>query len=295
MPLMIAALILLPSAGCTTFESRPEPTARRTAPPPRAAAPRAVPYDRNWRPLPLPPAPQPAPARAASAAHGILARSVKGQPIPIYRFGNGGEVTLILGGIHGSEPTSAFIAERLVEELEQNPALYAGRTVVVVPRANPDGLATGSRHNARGVDLNRNFPASNWRLASNGASTHGTRPLSEPEAEGIRRAVVQHQPAKIVSIHSIARGRHCVNFDGPADGLARAMAAQNGYRVVPSMGYPTPGSFGTWAGIDHGIPTITLELPRELHGAGAWRENRTALLAAIRYSGGSVGRGAIGK
>ena len=30
-----------------------------------------------------------------------------------------------------------------------------------------------------------------------------------------------------------------------------------------SIGYPTPGSFGTWAGVEKKIPTITLELDEE--------------------------------
>lgn len=288
---LAAIVILVPSLGCTTFDdshvrAAPRPVSPTRQPP----APRA---DRNWRPIPLPPEPRPVTSVATSET--VLAWSVKGKPIHVYRFGSGGDVSLILGGIHGSEPTSANIAEQLVDELRRNPSLYAGRTVVVIPRTNPDGLATGSRTNARGVDLNRNFPASNWRLASNGARTHGTQPLSEPESAAIRRAVLEYAPSKIVSIHSIARGRHGVNFDGPAEGLARAMTRQNGYRLIPNMGYPTPGSFGTWAGIDGGIPTITLELPRESSGAAVWRENRAALLAAIQFSAGRGGGALIGR
>ena len=36
-----------------------------------------------------------------------------------------------------------------------------------------------------------------------------------------------------------------------------------GYPVKPSIGYPTPGSFGTWAGLEKKIPGITLELDEE--------------------------------
>ena len=39
------------------------------------------------------------------------------------------------------------------------------------------------------------------------------------------------------------------------------MAAKNGYPAKGSIGYPTPGSMGTWAGIDRKIAMITLELP----------------------------------
>jgi protein MpaA len=90
------------------------------------------------------------------------------------------------------------------------------------------------------------------------------------------------KPDRIVAIHSIARGRHCNNFDGDGEDLAFLMAAHNRYRATSTIGYPTPGSFGNWAGIDHGIPTITLELPRDADAATCWRENRDALLAFIR-------------
>ena len=64
--------------------------------------------------------------------------------------------------------------------------------------------------------------------------------------------------------------------------LASRMSALNGYPVTANIGYPTPGSFGSWAGIDQGIPVITLELPRELSGERAWETNRQALIASLR-------------
>jgi protein MpaA len=89
-------------------------------------------------------------------------------------------------------------------------------------------------------------------------------------------------PARIISIHSISGGRQCNNWDGPAEDLARRMAARNGYPAKATIGYPTPGSMGTWAGIDHRIPMITLELPVGLSEGDCWRDNQQALLEAIR-------------
>jgi protein MpaA len=62
------------------------------------------------------------------------------------------------------------------------------------------------------------------------------------------------------------------------------MAMHNVYPVKATIGYPTPGSFGSWAGIDLQIPVITLELPRDLPSEKAWEGNRDALLEAIRHS-----------
>jgi protein MpaA len=246
------------------------------ATPPRTSAPPAR------RPARKPPV-TPAPPRVVHRTL-IAGQSVSGEPIEMHIFGDGPETVLIFGGIHGNEPTSADLAARLVRHLAAHPEIAADRRIVIMPATNPDGLAARTRGNARGVDVNRNFPAGNWRRAT-GGRTHGARPASEPETRAIIAAVETMQPVRIVSIHSIRRGRHCNNYDGPAAGLAQAMARHNGYPVEPTMGYPTPGSFGSWAGIDQRIPTITLELPRDLSAADCWRENAAALLAFIDYHG----------
>jgi protein MpaA len=197
-------------------------------------------------------------------------------------FGDGPERILIFGGIHGSEPTSAVLAAKLADHLRVNWALFAGKTIAILAEANPDGLARRSRTNANGVDLNRNFPAENWRRSRRGRRHYGSAPASEPETRAVIRAVKLVRPDRIVAIHSIRRGRHCNNFDGPARDLARSMASLNGYPVKATMGYPTPGSFGSWAGVDRRLPTITLELPSHLSGRQCWRENADALLAFLQ-------------
>jgi protein MpaA len=62
------------------------------------------------------------------------------------------------------------------------------------------------------------------------------------------------------------------------------MSGYNKYPPEPTIGYPTPGSMGTYCGIDRKIPMITLELPRDASGEESWNRNREALLAAIRES-----------
>ncbi len=211
-----------------------------------------------------------------------VGRSVEGEPLILHLFGTGPNPTLILGGIHGDEPASAYVAERLVALLKEHPEARGSATVAVLPRANPDGLARRTRKNANGVDLNRNLPAANWRKRSpNRWDYGGPTPSSEPETRALLRAIEMLRPARIVSIHSIRRGRKCNNFDGPAEDLARLMERTNGYPVVASLG-PCHGSLGNWAGVDRQIPVLTLELPREQAGRAAWEDNRAGLLAVIR-------------
>lgn len=55
-----------------------------------------------------------------------------------------------------------------------------------------------------------------------------------------------------------------VNYDGPAEKFAKSISKIIGYPVEASIGYPTPGSFGTYCGVERNIPTITLELDEEI-------------------------------
>ncbi len=232
---------------------------------------------------PAAPTPTATPRPVRSSIRTIeLGRSVKGVPLTLEVFGDGPDRILIFGGIHGSEPTSAALATKLADHLRVNWDLFAGKTIAILAEANPDGLARRSRTNANGVDLNRNFPAKNWRRSRRGGRQYGSTPASEPESRAVIQAVELVRPHRIVAIHSIRRGRHCNNFDGPALGLARSMANFNGYPVKATMGYPTPGSFGSWAGVDRRLPTITLELPNHLSGRQCWSDNADALLALLR-------------
>ena len=211
-----------------------------------------------------------------------LGRSVRGVPVLLHVFGDGQCSVLIFGAIHGNEPTSADVAQDLMDYLRAHPTVFAGCTVGVIPVVNPDGLAANTRVNANRVDVNRNFPASNWRAPKGRGGRHGEAAASEPETQALIRAVELLKPARIVAIHSIPAGKQCNNYDGPAAELAELMAQYNAYPVKASIGYPTPGSFGTWAGIDGQIPTITLELPRNASGPACWEQNRAALLAFIQ-------------
>ena len=193
----------------------------------------------------------------------------------------GGSV-LIIGGIHGNEPTSVDVARELSALFTADPSLLAGRTAGVIEVASPDGYAKRTRTNANGVDVNRNFPARNFRRRGRrDIYFGGETPASEPETRAIIAALERLRPALVISIHSITDGRECNNYDGPAEAVARLMSQHNGYPVTASMGYPTPGSFGSYAGIDRRIAVVTLELPRKQSGPDAWRANRAALLAAI--------------
>jgi murein peptide amidase A len=229
----------------------------------------------------------PAFTRVIPPSGALIGRSLKGRPIikREYRGSSAAtETVLLFAGIHGDESTTVFASTRLVELLDREPKLVPPNVhLVIVPLANPDGYEAHTRQNSAGVDLNRNFPAKNFQVSKrHNEYWPGPGPLTEPESRALHDLVVSLKPARILSLHSIKPGKHGVNYDGPAKALAQMIASKNGYDVLETMGYPTPGSFGSWAGIDRQIQTITLEFPSRTPGAKAWEDNREALLTFIR-------------
>ena len=61
----------------------------------------------------------------------------------------------------------------------------------------------------------------------------------------------------IVTIHAPYK---IINYDGPALELAQKISSILNYPVESDIGYPTPGSFGTYCGVERQIPVITIEI-----------------------------------
>jgi protein MpaA len=209
----------------------------------------------------------------------VAGRTVNNRTIEYSVHGTGEQTVLILGAIHGSEPASAVLVGELQKYLvnKPQPDFLNTRRVVIIPVANPDGLAVGTRSNTNGVDLNRNFPTAN-RVNS---PQFGFRGLTEPESRVLMRLIDQYKPAIIVSVHQPLA---CVDYDGPALVLAEQMA-QAANLPVRKLG-AMPGSLGSFAGETLGIPIITFELPpgtEKLDERVLWELYKQALFIAIEY------------
>jgi protein MpaA len=218
------------------------------------------------------PAPEPPPAR-----HKLVGRSVKRRPIMAQILGDGSDTTLIMAGIHGDETAGPVLVNQLTNYLRRNRHLLEGRRVVLLPVANPDGVTARTRENVRGIDLNRNFQATNRE----DNEVNGYRPLSEPESRALHALIKEYDPSRIVSIH---QPLNCIDYDGPAKALATRMAQQCDLEVK-KIG-ARPGSLGSYTGETLGIATITLELPPAAEGMSdnaLWEKYGKALLAAILY------------
>ncbi|WP_373501604.1 M14 family zinc carboxypeptidase [Desulfococcus sp.] len=224
-------------------------------------------------PLPLLPASVPPPGIESF----IVGRSVEGRPIECVAAGEAGDVLLIIASIHGDETGGTPLVRHLIKVLEARRDLVRSRRVVVIPEANPDGVARRSRHNARGIDLNRNFDTPNWSPGRRA----GEIPFSEPESRAIAMVIRTFRPDRIVSIHEPLG---CIDYDGHGEAMAMGIAEYSDLPVRKLGG--RPGSLGSYAGVDKGIPTITLELPpgaSEVPSRVLWEAYGTLLLSAVRY------------
>lgn len=175
----------------------------------------------------------------------------------------------LIAGIHGDEREGGRHLAELQSLLESS-----NFVVRVYEDVNPDGTWRNARTTVKGVDPNRNWPAKNFKASRQ----TGPEPLSEPGVAAVHGDLVNFDPEIVIVLHSTRRGPFA-NFDGPAEALAErfAEAAGEPWTVQPSMGYPTPGSLGSWMGVDRQVPILTIEFQR-----GCSEElSRPAVLAGV--------------
>ncbi|WP_165827710.1 M14 family zinc carboxypeptidase [Mycolicibacterium sp. GF69] len=217
------------------------------------------------------------PAAPSATGWETVGTSVQGRPIRALTVGRGARKVLFIGGIHGDEPEGSVTTTELPAAFEAA-GLAESVTLTILEDANPDGRAVGARGNAKGVDVNRNFPAKNFDTAD---PSSGGQPASEPEARAIIQTVDRIGPALILVAHSWA-GRQFINFDGPAREIAERFSEASGLLVEESSSFaPTPGSLGSYFGRDRGIAVLTIEVLKGSDPRAVWDRLRPALLRVI--------------
>ena len=132
-----------------------------------------------------------------------------------YRLGDPDKQTVVLiSTMHGDEPRT----RQILLSLKDGPPIK-GVDLWVVPTYNPDGLAAGTRKNARGVDLNRNYPY-NW-AELDGDYESGPEPKSEPETRAVIAFLKDVKPRRLLSFHQPLYG---VDTDTKNKKFARRVA-----------------------------------------------------------------------
>jgi protein MpaA len=198
-------------------------------------------------------------------------RSRDGVPLRVFLpQGDGPIAGLLTAAQHGEEADTALLARRLLERVPGDESRWA-----IVPVLNPDGLLNGTRQNAAGVDLNRNFPASTWRSEPSrtyppgiardlrtspnrtNISSPGTHAGSEPETQAQMALVERLRPGLVVDLHSpleliLVRG------EAPR-GVTERLAGAAGLPVERDLDSPCPGAFDDWL-TEQRVPALVYEI-----------------------------------
>ena len=210
----------------------------------------------------------------AQARQVLIGRSVRGRPIIAKVLGpdDAPRKILLVGCIHGNECAGLAILSALARQ-----PVPKGIQLWLVGELNPDGTAAGTRQNADGVDLNRNFPFQ-WEPVSDPTYYSGPRPLSEPESRAAVRLIRRVRPAVTIWYH---QHEDLVDMAGGDRGIARRYGHLAGLRAtcLPFL----PGTAPGWE--NHTFPGTTsfvVELPAGAVGADALARHLRALRGVER-------------
>ncbi len=219
-----------------------------------------------------------APAAAVQTTTRQIGTSVRGRTIwAIHRTTPGATRRIVvIGQVHGNERAGTRVVQRL-----RIAGLPADVDLWLIPTANPDGLAAGTRTNARKVDLNRNFPY-RWRRLDVGRTTYsGRRAASEPETRALQRFVTAMDPGIVVTFHQPLLG---VGRNDKRPEVARAMAAATGLplRTFHCTGI-CAGSFTSWVNRTRRGVAVTVEFGRTTSPQRLDRAAAAVLSVASRF------------
>lgn len=177
-----------------------------------------------------------APDRPAVIGKRVLGQSVDGRDLVAWHLGDPGRPkVLLVATMHGNEGAPRQLLQSLRDGLT-----VGGIDLWVLPTYNPDGLAAGTRKNAHGVDLNRNFPYHWADLDGNYES--GAKAGSEPETRAMMRFLRRIKPDWILSFHQPLYG---VDTDSKRPKFSRRVAR---HLHLPAKSF-------TCGGVCHGTMT----------------------------------------
>lgn len=208
----------------------------------------------------------------------IFGQTSQGLIIPAYRFENNGPEVFIVGGVHGDEIEGIVGANGLLKAFSES--FPYKLNITLVPILNLDGALRNQRQNANMVDLNRNLPTQDWTPTIEEVRYFpGPAANSEPENQALVEYLQKESPSFILTLHS---WKPMLNTNGDCEKVAQIISQRTGYIITPDIGYPTPGSLGTYCGLERQIPTITYEFERKMSAEDILKTHVPAILEGLK-------------
>jgi len=271
-------------------------------------------------------------ARYPFLQRGTIGRSVLGREIPVIRVGTGPKEVHYNASFHGEEWITTPLLMRFLEVYADAyargqrigqydiPSLYRSTSLYIVPMVNPDGVelvqngidranpnydllvranggSTNFRSwaaNARGVDLNNQFPA-NWEQEAARGPTGpaprdyaGPSPLSEPESQAMAAFTRDHNFRLVIAFHSqgeVIYWGYAGLEPAESERIVRLFGEASGYQPVRYAG--SSAGYKDWFIQDWRRPGFTVEVGRGVNPLPIgqfweiWGENIGILLAGL--------------
>lgn len=177
----------------------------------------------------------------------------------------------MIAAVHGEEAQTEVFARALEEQLKDDARFR------FIPNFNPWGVANKSRGNHNDVDLNRNLATSNWQPSHPESPYYGgPSPASEVETQIFIEALKEFETELVISFHTNHFVENAnepqINFDASPDfagyqaakDFAQELAKNCGLIFTEDIGYPTPGSLGSYAK-ENNFACITVEFDDALN------------------------------
>lgn len=203
-------------------------------------------------------------AERGRVRHPSATFGASGEGVPLRVFGPDADGTpLVFAAIHGSETDTTLALSAALRLVAPGELRWAA-----VLAANPDGMLRGTRGNAAGVDLNRNFPSAEWERRTvrhfwapgTGQVVElstGGRAGSEPEVRALIGLIERLAPPVVLSLHAPL----ALVLERRPTAFGRLLARRTGLRHAERVDYETPGVLEAWAQ-EQDVAALTLELPR---------------------------------
>ncbi|WP_226682047.1 M14 family zinc carboxypeptidase [Sutcliffiella horikoshii] len=230
----------------------------------------------------------------------VIGKSLDGKNIIAVKLGNGKTEVLFNGSAHAREHMTTNLLMKMIDEYAYafsknlyfdgfNVREVLNRTTIwFIPMTNPDGVTlvqlgpdslgsnvskkaieinggsknfTSWKANARGVDLNRNYPTM-WRTVSNNpgrpSESHykGPVPLSEPESQTIYKFILSKNFKTLVDYHSSGEVLYA-RLPGHIENL---VSRKTGYSIIDETNFTSGGDLPTWFTLELGMPGLTPEI-----------------------------------
>lgn len=227
---------------------------------------------------------------ASPAAAETIGHSVDGAPITARQFGDADakRSMLVVGSIHGDEAQGHRVVHRFIRSYARR---AGGIELWTIQTLNPDGVAAGTRGNAHGVDLNRNF-GFDWKpIPPTSGYYSGPHAFSEPETRAMRRFLRRERPELTVWYHQ-PWGRTLIPCNRRSREVALRYARLSGLKKRDCDPSP-PGAATGWQTHAVRAQSFVVELPgRALRGHEVRRHVEALATIARRRRSLSAASGA---